>query len=369
MRVVIAVGDFGPDVGAVEAAQQLARGWQVAAPHDEVVSAGLSDGGPGFVATVAQSIEASPTPAMVTGPTGAQVPAALLLVPEEGGRTAYLQADLAVGRDLVDSAQLADPADLSSAGVGDLLELALQAGARRVVLGCGDLAVHDGGLGMLRALGAGANLEDLPRVRERFADVDLVLAAASELPLLGFHGASAALGSEHGVSAEVTQRLENRMGELTELVAATLPSRRDLLTGQPIRLERAPGSGVGGGVGYAMLLLGARTVPAARLVLERSGLVPLLPGALVVTGVDTYDWRGIRDGVIAEVATAASAAASPSVVLARQIHVGRREGMSLGIAGTYALGDGEDLPALAARVARTWSPPPATEAGPPEAGA
>ena len=318
----------------------------------------VSDGGSGFVEVLAHALDAQPAPVVVTGPTGAEVPAHLLL----HGGAAYVEAGHAAGRHLAADALAADPGDaatlqsLTSRGVGELVGAALDAGATRIVLGCGDLASHDGGVGMLEALGAGEDLADLPAVRERFRGITLVLAHATNLPLTGFHGASAALGTEHGVPPQVTQRLEEQMGLLTERVNRVLPPRKDLLTGQLIRTERADGAGVGGGVGYAALLLGAQPVVGAAFVIQEIGLAHVLPGSLVVTGGAAYDWQTVHDGVIAEVARAALEVGAPSIVLAERLEVGRREGMALGVSGAYAPREGEDLADMAERVARTWSP-------------
>lgn len=364
MRVVIATGPYAGVPGVVEAAHLLARGWSAQAPHDQVLACPLSDGGTGFIEALAHGLDLQPAPLVVTGPTGGQVPAEVLVAELDGRRTAYVEAGQAAGRHLVGEAGLLDPTDLTSHGVGELVAAALDTGADRIVLGVGDLASHDGGRGMLEALGAGPDLSDLPAVRQQVADATLVLAAAVDLPLLGFHGASAALGADHGVATEITQALEERMGLLTDVASQVLPQRRDLLSGTRIRLEREAGAGVGGGVGWAALLLGATHVAGARFLIEELRLIDQLPGSLVVTGGTAYDWQSIRDGVIAEVARAALEFASPTVVLAERVHVGRREGMSLGVSGSYALTDGEDLAAMASRVARTWSPPPTPPAPP-----
>lgn len=354
MRVVLATGQYAEPPGPVAAADQLAEGWRRQAPRDEVIAAPVSDGGSGFVEVLAHALGGAPAPVVVTGPRGDQVPAQVL----QHEDTAYLEAGQAAGRHLVGEAELADPGALTSHGVGELLAAALDAGATRVVLGCGDLACHDGGRGMLRALGAGEDLSGLPQLRQRLRGTTLVLAHATGLPLTGFHGASAVLGTEHGLPTVLTQALEEELGLLTDRINAVLPPQRDLLTGQRIRAERTDGAGVGGGVGYAAILLGAQAVPGARFVMEETGLARLLPGALVVTGQASYDWHAIHDGVIPQVATAALEVASPSIVLAEQVLVGRREGMSLGISAAYDPREGEDLAGLAERVARTWSPRP-----------
>lgn len=356
MRVVLAAGQYAGAPGPLAAALALAEGWHRHAPADQLVVAPVSDGGSGFVEVLSHALDVQPTPVVVTGPSGQDVPAHYLV--HDG--TAYVEAGQAAGRHLCTEGEALGEASelqsLTSRGVGELLNAALDGGASRIVLGCGDLASHDGGVGMLSALGAGEDLSELPVARERLAGTQLVLAHATDLPLTGFHGASAALGTEHGVPAVVTQQLEEQMGLLTERVNRLLPQRKDLLTGQRIRPERTEGAGVGGGVGYAAVLLGARPVVGARFVIEEIGLGDVLGGALVVTGGAAYDWRSVHQGVIAEVAKSALAVGSPSIVLAERVEVGRREGMSLGISGAYEPRDGEDLAALAERIARTWSP-------------
>lgn len=360
MRVVIIADRFGEQRGAPAAAHAIAHGWCQQASHDDVEAHPLSDGGAGFLDAVTALPGVSTVPVVVDGPGGGEVPAQIALREGEGAvRTAYLDASHAAGRHLADGAALAQPERLSSAGVGQLLLAAREQDAGRIVLGVGDLACHDAGLGLLRALGAGEDLTELPTVVQEWRGVSLVLAAATRAPLTGFHGASAALASEHGVDASKTQELEGLVGRLTERVDRLLPSPNDLLTGMRRRPEREPGAGAGGGVGYAVQLLGARTAPGAQLLLQETGVGARLPGALVVLATARYDVRTVHDGVVAEAATAALEAAAPTVVLAQEVLVGRREGMSLGVSGSYGLRAGEDLDDLAARVARTWSPPPA----------
>lgn len=364
MRVVIVADRFGAELGAAAVGEALARGWSRRAPHDLVEAHPLSDGGSGFLDAVTALPGVSTVPVVVDGPSGGAVPAQIA-VREGPVRTAYLDASHAAGRHLADQLALARPDRLSSAGIGQLLLAAREQEVDRIVLGVGDLACHDAGLGLLRALGAGADLGELRDVVHAWRGMSLLLAVATRAPLTGFHGASAALGTEHGLPAVLTQQLEGRIGELTEHVDRALPSPKDLLTGVRRRPEREPGAGAGGGVGYAVQLLGARTEPGARLLLAETGVGGRLAGALVVLATRCYDGRTVHDGVVAEAASAALEVAAPAVVLAGQALVGRREGMSLGISGSYGLRAGEDLSDLAARVARTWSPPPTALPGAP----
>lgn len=365
---LVVVTDRSADRLPPGTAEAVAEGWARTAPHVAIEAHASHDGGAGLAALVAERATAAGLavtthPVVVPDPTGREVPAGITVVERESGATAYLDTAQIAGRHLVDPDRLADPAGLDSTGVGTILRLARDLGASRIVVGVGDLACHDGGVGVLRELGAGADLEELAAVRQDWAEVQLVLATTTEASLLGFHGASATL-AEHGVAPEVTQRLETGFGALTDRVNSLLPPQRDLLTGLPRRPERVAGSGAGGGVGYALQLLGARTDTGARFLLDELGIAQRLPGALLVLVTATYDYTTVHDGVVADTARAALEVATPTVVLAQEVAVGRREGMSLGVSGSYAPRGDEDLPALAARVARTWTPPPASPAVP-----
>ena len=90
--------------------------------------------------------------------------------------------------------------------------------------------------------------------------------------------------------------------------------------------------------------------------------------ALVVTGEGCFDWQSLQGKVVAGVAQVALEVATPSVVVAGQVLLGRRETMSVGLSGAYAVAETPaqveaamldpvgTLAARTARVARTWSP-------------
>jgi glycerate kinase len=386
VHVVIAPDCFTGTLTAQQAAQAIAQGWREAAPHDLLTLMPLSDGGPGFLDVLSGARpEAQTLMVSVTDPLGREVPAAVLLVETDRGRTAYVESAQAAGLHLL-AADERNPGVTSTWGVGQLLEAALSADADRVVVGLGGSGTNDGGAGMLAALGVGA-AEDLARgglaladladdalsgleaTRATFSDVELVLASDVESPLLGLQGASAVFAPQKGASPELAQALERALGRYVEVVRRTLPEATDLLTGKPRRLDKEPGAGAAGGLGYALYLLGATRVSGVAEVLDVVGMHDLLAAAdLVVTGEGCFDWQSLQGKVVSGVAAAALEAATPSVVIAGQTLVGRREAMTLGLSGTYAVAQTPDqvdaamadpvgtLARRAARVAATWSP-------------
>lgn len=385
MRVVIAPDRFSGTLTAAEAAESIAAGWRAGAPHDELVALPLSDGDAGFLDVLAPAVGGVTLAVTVSDPLGRPVPAAVLLADRGGVPTAYLDAGQACGPQLLADEER-DPTPTTSAGAGQLLHAALGLGARRIVVGVGPAATNDAGAGLLSALGVGRaglleagglvlgqltadDLAGLDAAVGRFREVELVLATAADLPLLGLQGTSATEAVARGATREQGQALEFALGHFSDLVRRLRPGRSDLLSGRAERLDKEPGAGAGGGLGYALFVLGGRRISGVDVVAGAVGLRDAIGGAdLVVTGEGTYDWQSLRDSVTARVAQVALEHAVPSIVLAGQVRLGRREAMAAGLSGTYAVADRPEevaaaladpagtLRARATRVAATWSP-------------
>lgn len=392
MRVLFCPESFTGTLTAVQAAEAMAAGWRRGAPHDDLTLAPLSEGDTGFLHVVEEALGGVTVAVTVSDPLGRPVPAAVLLVDEGPGRTAYVESAQAAGLHLL-NADERKPMLTSSYGVGQLIEAAMAEGADRIIVGLGSAATNDGGAGLLAALGGGdrfalsggggaltdlsvESLAGLPELAGRLAGVDLVVATEETLPLLGFHGTSALGAQGRGADPAQAQELELRLGQFTDLVNRVLPPPTDLLTGLPRRIEREPGAGAGGGVGYALMMLGGARTSAVDLVMRAWDFDALLRRHdLVITGEGCFDWASLRDSVATGAAQAAARLGLPAVVLAGQVQVGRRETMSTGVAGAYAVAERPvdvasamadpvgSLAARAERLARTWSPPPGRRAG------
>ena len=419
MRVLVAPDCFTGTLSAPEAADAIARGWLRAAPADDVVRLPLADGGPGFLQALHCALGGDLEPVTVTGPLGDPVPAAMLLVRREGRTTAYVEAAHAAGLDLV-PAERRDPSRTSSIGVGELVRASLGAGATRVVVGVGGTATNDGGAGLLAGLGVGAadgalrrgggaleavtedDLAGLGEIARELAGIDLVAALDVDVPLLGLHGASAGFAAQKGASPEQAQHLERCLGHFAHLAQRVLvaegpPRARPLPlasgpdrglaldglvdehaghshaghshgTSGDSRLAALPGAGAGGGLGFGLALLGARLVTGARVVADAVGLGDRIAEVdLVVTGEGRFDWQSLRGKVAATVAETALSRGVPTVLLAGQVEMGRREWSSAGFSGVYAVAETPlDVPAALAdpvgtlearaqRLGKTWS--------------
>jgi glycerate kinase len=366
MRIVVAPDKFAGTLTAIEAAEAIAEGWRRTAPDDELVLVPLSDGGPGFVEVMHAGLGGTLRAIEVTGPMGASVSAELLLVDDPGPLTAYIEVARAAGLHLIDAAER-DPLAASSYGVGELIAAAADAGVQRVVVGVGGTASTDGGAGLLAALGAlpseglrrgGGPLADLRDVvdltaaRERLDGIELVAATDVDAPLLGPEGAALGFGAQKGADRAAREHLETAL--------------RSWATATDGAAAVKGGAGAGGGIGFGLLLLGASRVPGAALALEAVQLPGQAAAAdLLLTGEGAFDWQSLRGKVVAGVSRVGQQSGRPTVVLAGRIEVGKRELSNAGIDSAYGIVDmpasdrghnpADELAALAARVARTWS--------------
>ncbi len=361
MRVLVAPDKFAGTLTAVEAAEAIAVGWRRHAPSDVLDLAPMADGGPGFVDVLHASLGGDLLSVTVSGPYGDQVPAAVLRV----GSTAYVEAAQACGLHLTPPDQR-NPERATTYGVGELVRVAVEAGAKTVVVGLGGSGTNDAGAGLLAALGATADapldrgplaLAELTALQLPTLEARLVAATDVDNPLLGLIGATNVYGAQKGLAEE--QKLT--VDSMLERLAASCRG----VEGKKLAL--AKGAGAAGGLGFALLALGAQRRPGVGLVGEAVGLAERARAAdLVVTGEGAFDFSSRSGKVPYGVAEIAATAVRPCIALAGRVLVGSRETRALGIESAYACVDlvGEErslgdpsgsLAALAERVARTWS--------------
>lgn len=372
VRVLIAPDSFGSTMTASEAAAAIAAGWRRGAAADELSVLPLSDGGPGFVDVLHAALGGTLHPANVTGPLGERVDVQWL----EHGGTGYVESAQACGLALVpDGAQR--PGEATTRGVGELLLNVRAHGVRRAVIGLGGTATTDGGAGVLAALGAvpldarGDPLPDGGLALERCVRLSawpppgcdgMALVAATDVdsPLLGEHGAAAVFGPQKGADPATVRQLDAALAQWAGVLA--------LATASDVRDES--GAGAAGGMGAALLALGAVRESGAGLVGRLTGLDEAMAGArLAVTGEGCFDGQSLRGKVITAVAAAAAEHGVPCVVLAGQVHLGRREAAAAGVDAAYAVDEHTGsldaafadpigtLTALAHHVAPHWAAP------------
>lgn len=351
MKALIAPDSFGDTLTAVAAAEAIAAGWALGRPDDELTLVPQSDGGPGFVAVLASRFGEIQR-ATVAGPLGAAVSAEWLLDDRGGRRIAYVECAQACGLHQLGGAPTPRTAlTADTFGVGQLVVEAARAGADEIVVGLGGSGSTDGGRGLVDALGG------LTEAAALLRSVSLVAASDVENPLLGPDGAAAVFGPQKGADPETVAVLEEGNAEWAQALSG--------LAGRNVAGE--PGAGAAGGLGAALLALGATRVPGATIIAGATGQAGLIGSAdVVITGEGKFDEQTLKGKVVAALTSAARTQGIPTIVLAGQVALTPAQIAEAGIARAraiievagsvqVAMDDAENqLIELARQVAEAW---------------
>lgn len=340
LRVVVAPSGFKECLEAEEVAGAIEHGLRRVIPDAVVDAVPLVDGGEGSARTLSAATGGRIVPVTVSGPLGTPVRSHFGLLGGPGPRTAIVEMAAAAGLRLVPPGRR-DPGIGCTYGVGELIRAALDAGARRIIVGCGDSGTCDGGAGALRALGvrltgergerlapggyalAGVSGIDVSDVDPRLADTELVLACNPHNVLTGRRGVARVFGPQKGAGEQQVERLAAAMDHWARLL--------DDHHGRDLRL--APGGGASGGLGAGLAgVLGARLLPRFEVLLDHVALDDRLATAdLVITAEGAIDFQTPLGKVPAEVARRAKRHGKPVFALAGTIGHGARDTYAAGI--------------------------------------
>ena len=249
----------------------------------------LSDGGEGFLDVFGGANRT----ALVTGPSGQPVEAGWRL----DGRRAVIEMARASGLVLAGGAAENDALAATTAGTGELIGAALDAGARKVIIGHGGSATTDGGLGAVKALSPVARLRGV----ELVAAVDVRTA---------FTRAAVEFGAQKGASAHQVDLLTRRLERLVQLYRSDFG----------VEVDVVPGAGAAGGLAGGLMALGAEIVSGFDLLAEELDLLGAMERVdLVVTGEGFVDGASFDGKVVGGVVNLASEVGVPVLVVAGEV--------------------------------------------------
>ncbi|KAB7768758.1 glycerate kinase [Xanthomonas maliensis] len=343
MKIVIAPDSYKESLSALEVATQIEAGFRDVFPDWHYCKVPVADGGEGTVDALVAATGGRVIACTVSGPLGTPVQAFFGLTGD--GRTAVIEMAAASGLALLPPAARA-PLQTSTAGVGELILAALDAGARHFIIGIGGSATNDGGSGLAQALGArlldahgqaigpgGGALAALARIDtegmdRRLQDCRFEVACDVDNPLIGPTGASAVFGPQKGATTAMVQQLDANLRHYADLLA------RDL--GQ--HLHALPGGGAAGGLGAALVAyLGAQLRPGVELVAQAVGLEARVACAdLVITGEGCLDAQSLHGKAPVGVARIAQRLGKPVIAIAGSLGAGADRLPAHGIAAVFA---------------------------------
>lgn len=329
--VLVAPSGFKESLDVEDVARAISAGVLRACPSAKLLQAPMVDGGEGFTKALVASTGGIMIDRAVTGPVGQPVKSFFGFMGGSGKRTAVIEMAAAAGLRLVPR-DSRDPTRTTSYGVGELIIAALDGGAKRILIGCGDSGINDGGAGMAVALGArlldgdGRDIEpcggtlaelaaiDLTDLDPRLKSVQIDVAVNWHNMLLGEKGVARVFGPQKGATPRQVELLERGLETYAALI----------LKETGIDLRHAQGAGASGGLGAGLVAFaGARLHPRFDVVMHYLSFEKLLRSAdLVITAEGSLDGQSPFGKVPCEVARRARALGIPTIALAGTIGKG-----------------------------------------------
>jgi len=246
----------------------------------------MADGGEGTLAVLGGANRRS----TVTGPLGEPVEAAWRL----DRRRAVIEMAQASGLDLVGGPEGNDPVAATTTGTGELIAEAIEAGARRVLVGVGGSATTDGGLGALRGL------YPLQRLR----GIELVVACDVRT---GFVDAAERFAPQKGATEAQVRLLRGRLERLADVY----------LSEHGVDVRDLEGAGAAGGLAGGLAAVGAELASGFEVVSEEIELYDRMEHAdLVITGEGFIDAESFDGKVVGGVVGLAAALEIPVLAIA-----------------------------------------------------
>ena len=273
MKVLAAVDKFRGTATAAQVATAIGHAcWQLG--HD-CVERPLADGGEGTL----EALGGANRTTLVTGPLGKPVQAPWRL--HRG--TAVIEMACASGLLLAGGKQENDPIAATTTGTGELIDAALDLGAKRIIVCLGGSATTDGGLGAIKAIQTPARLKG----------VEFVVACDVTTQ---FTDAAKVFAPQKGASPAQVQFLTTRLEKLVQ----------DYQTNYGVDVSKISGAGAAGGLAGGLAALGAQLVPGFDLVAEEVELDVLIADIdVIITGegfMDSESFAGKVVGSMAELA-------------------------------------------------------------------
>jgi glycerate kinase len=301
MHILIAPNAFKHSLDAEEAALAIQLGFLRSGLDCDTECFPIGDGGDGTGELIIKKCSGTFIEAETHDPLGRSIQASFGLIEE--GQTAVIEMANASGIRLLKRSE-ANPLIATSFGTGEQIKMALDRGAKKIIIGMGGSATVDGACGMLKALGirflntdkqeldnlpgslTELNSIDVSNLDHRIFECEVIVLCDVENMLLGDEGAAAVFGPQKAASADDVKKLDAALEKLSTVALQQ--------TGKNMAAIKSGGTAGGAAAGlYAFV--NAKLVNGIDYFLELTGFDTALEKTdLVVTGEGSIDEQTLQ---------------------------------------------------------------------------
>jgi len=303
MNILIIPDSFKGSLSAKEVSFSIKKGIEKArGSQDKITMLPFSDGGEGFLDTIAPILNAEMITKETVNPLGEKINAQYGWV--EHSKTGIIEFAQASGLTLIKELK---PLIATSYGTGIQLKELINKGAQKIIIGLGGSATNDGGLGLCRALGikflddenqeinTPNNLSrlqqiDISEIKKISKNVELIFACDVTNPLTGPNGATTVFGPQKGVDSNSHSILESGLKHLSEILKSQFK----------IDVNTIEGSGAAGGANVILqCFLKSSIISGFKLLANEYNLPELIKKSdLVITGEGCSDTQSFNGKLI-----------------------------------------------------------------------
>lgn len=295
MNILVLIDSFKGSLSSLEAGEIIKKACEQDSSNNVTVRP-VADGGEGTIDSLKDIKNAKIIKVDVHNPLMEHHTARYLIVDD---KLAIMEMSESSGLTLIKDNL--DPMNATTFGVGDMIKDALDKNIREFIIGIGGSATTDGGMGMLRSLGARffdkngieisngpigiIDLEtiDLDNFDERLKECTFQIACDVDNPLCGQRGSARVFAPQKGATPKQVEELDKLLGKYHEIT-------QEIIQDADSNIE---GAGAAGGLGYAFKnYLNAELKPGIEIILEMLGADDLIKNSdLIITGEGKMDFQ------------------------------------------------------------------------------
>lgn len=341
-KILLIPDSFKGTMSSAEICSIMEKSIHTYYPKADVISIPVADGGEGSVDSFLAAVGGQKITTTVKGPYFNDIQSFYGILPDN---TAVIEMAAAAGLPLVGDDL--HPDKTTTYGVGQLIEHAIKAGCKKMIIGLGGSATNDGGAGAAAALGirfinaageafipTGGTLCDISSIdagglNPALAETELIVMCDIDNPLCGPQGAAAVFGPQKGADEAMVKVLDANLAHMAKAI------KRDL--GKEI--IDLPGAGAAGGMGAGMAaFLGGRLQMGIETVLDTVQFDSLLDGAdLVFSGEGKIDTQSLRGKVVIGVARRTKKTGIPLIAIVGDIGDNTEAAYDEGVSAIFSI--------------------------------